>query len=192
MGFQVPVEIKPIETPWLKDFSGNRLSSEDINSQICITKRLFLIGGLVIVGLAPMFARAQQPGSVSVWMRTDSAVVQQIPESLRAGLTIHRDSSTEAQQLISKVPPGKAIPVVLIVVGVLSIPVLWNSVQEMLRERNWGGVIIDSRSNPATITNSAKIPANFVFIIDSDGKTTQYNAMNFEEKTLRVILPKVH
>jgi hypothetical protein len=112
--------------------------------------------------------------------------------TLRAGLAIHDDNSPEAERLKSQVPSGKAIPVVLIIIGILSIPVLWNSIQEMLRERYWGGVLIDSRSTPPTIVNSDKVPAKFVFIIDANGKITKYDALDFDENALTNLFSRAH
>jgi hypothetical protein len=88
-------------------------------------------------------------------------------------------------------PPQRAVPVILIAVGVLSIPIIWNSIQEMYREYYYGGVLIDLRQTPPLITSSKTIPSDMTFVTDPSGKVTQYKASEFTQDLLKTLLIKV-
>lgn len=51
----------------------------------------------------------------------------------------------------------------------LSIPVIWDTVREMLRREYYGGVIVDARQTPATISYSKALPAQTITFIGPDG-----------------------
>ena len=49
-------------------------------------------------------------------------------------------------------------------------------INEMLRQIYYGGVVIDMRIKPPSVTSDPKVPANMVFVIDAEGKTTRYTS----------------
>ena len=93
--------------------------------------------------------------------------------------------------MIKETPPGRAVPIIFIVVGVLSIPVIWDIVREMLRREYYGGVIIDARQTPALITHDKTLPAEIVLFIGPDGKSQRYEAQNIsEDLLLKLVKPR--
>jgi hypothetical protein len=132
---------------------------------------------------------APPPGveSRSVRMQLDEGALQTIPGDERADVLVEEDKSTSAQALIKETPPGKAVPIIYIVVGVLSIPVIWDTVREMLRREYYGGVVIDARQTPALITHNKTLPATFILFIGPDGKSQRYEARNVPEDLLAKI-----
>jgi len=64
----------------------------------------------------------------------------------------------------------------VIIVGAIAVPILVQMIREALRQIYYGGVLIDTRTEPPTITNDPKIPGNMVFTIDRDGKSKQYSS----------------
>lgn len=72
--------------------------------------------------------------------------------------------------------------------GVIAIPVLWNAILEMVRQTEYGGVIIDLRTRPPMITNSLAIPANLVTTIHPDGTKESYESQSFFRDTLQTLL----
>lgn len=131
--------------------------------------------------------RAALPPGVegrSVRIQLDGGALQAIPGDERSDVTIEEDKSSAAQALINETPQGRAVPIIFIVIGVLSIPVIWDTVNEMLRREYYGGVVIDGRQTPALITHDKSLPANFVLFIGSDGKSEKYEAKDFSEVML--------
>jgi hypothetical protein len=120
-----------------------------------------------------------QTNTVDVSIRLDDSAVKAIPIDARQNLSITRDNSPEAAELIAAAPPQKAIPVIFLAVGALSIPVIWDAILEMVRETEYGGVIIDTRRRPPEVTNNKKIPAGFVFVIHEDGSTEKMESRLF-------------
>ena len=51
-----------------------------------------------------------------------------------------------------------------------------------------GGVVIDMRSRPPNVTSDPKVPANMVFVIDTEGKTTRYTSDRFSLDVLKMAL----
>jgi hypothetical protein len=135
-------------------------------------------------------AKAQFSEMAEVELRLDTEVFQGIPRNARQKLNAHQDTSAYAEEMIRAVPSQKAVPVILIAVGMLSIPIIWSSIQEMLREYYYGGVLIDTRKNPPSITNSKRIPNDMIFIIDSNGITVKYNSNEFTQSVLTRFLPR--
>ena len=95
-----------------------------------------------------------------------------IPPIAQEHLRIDPDQSEEAKDLARRSPPGRALPVIFIIVGAIAVVELLQMIKELLRQVYYGGVLIDARSQPPSVTNDPKIPANMVFVIDADGKTT--------------------
>jgi hypothetical protein len=126
-----------------------------------------------------------------VRIQLDRGALQIIPEDERANLTVTEDKSAKAQALIKETPHERAIPVIYLVIGALSIPVIWDTVQEMLRREYYGGVIIDARRTPALITHDKSLPARFVLFISADGKSNKYEAKEFSENMLEKLGPSL-
>jgi hypothetical protein len=129
---------------------------------------------------------APPPGveSRAVRIQLDEGALQTIPGDERADVIVEEDKSAAAEALIKETPPGRAVPIIFIVVGILSIPVIWDSVREMLRREEYGGVVIDARQTPALITHDKALPAAIVLFISSDGKSQRYEARNVSEDLL--------
>jgi hypothetical protein len=117
-------------------------------------------------------------------IQLDSGTLQVIPGDERADVRVEEDRSVAAKTLVEHSPPGRAIPIIYIVVGVLSLPVIWDTVREMLRREYYGGVIIDARQAPASITHDKTLPAGIVLFIGPDGNSKKYEAPNIPEDLL--------
>jgi hypothetical protein len=57
-----------------------------------------------------------------------------------------------------------------------------------VRQTYYGGVIIDTRSEPPSVTSDPKIPADMVFVIDAQGRTTRYTNNQFSLDVLKLAL----
>ena len=121
-------------------------------------------------------ARAQQSDVVEIRFRVDDSVRQSIPLMLQQKLKIEVDESQEAKELIRNSPPARAVPIFFIIAGVMAVPVIAQMIREALRQFYYGGVLIDLRLQPPSITSDLKIPANMVFVINADGKSNQYKS----------------
>jgi hypothetical protein len=121
-------------------------------------------------------ANAQQGDTVTIRMRADESVRAIIPPIVQRNLTIEPDQSEEAKELAQQVPPGRAAPIIFIIAGAIAVPIVLQMIREALRQTYYGGVTIDMRSQPPTVTNDRKIPGNMVFVIEAGGKTTLYTS----------------
>jgi hypothetical protein len=117
--------------------------------------------------------------------------LQQIPGDERADLMSKEDTSPGAQALLKETPAGRAIPIIYIVAGILSIPVIWDTIREMLRREYYGGVVIDARQTPAVITHDKALPANIVLFIDPDGHIQRNDFRTLPEDVARDMLLKI-
>jgi len=138
-----------------------------------LTRRAFI--AVFSLGFAqfPVEANSQEDDTVTVRIRVDDSVRQSI---LQRRLTIEQDQSDEANELIRRSPPARAVPVIFIIVGAMAVPVILQMVREALRQIYYGGVLIDMRTQPSTVTSDPRVPANMVFVTDSNGKTTQFTS----------------
>jgi len=109
--------------------------------------------------------------ATQVRIQLDQQALNTVPGDERADLEVTEDTSPEAQALKERSPPGKAIPIIYLIVGLLSLPSIWASIQEMLRRREYGGVIIDTRATPANIHHDPSVQADLVLVIHADGST---------------------
>jgi hypothetical protein len=126
--------------------------------------------------------------TVEVKLRLEQSALLSIPRPARERLEVKRDESPEAQVMIAAAPQQKAVPIFFIALGVAAIPVIYEAILEMRREMEYGGVIIDCRDKPCTITNSPKLPADFVQTVRPDGTTEKYEPQSFTRDVLRMIL----
>ena len=154
-----------------------------------LTRRIFHIGVLSLGAAAfPGAAGGQQGDTVTVRIRADESVRAAIPPIAQGHLTIKPDQSEEANDLARRVPPGRASPVIFIIVGAIAATVLLQMIKELLRQVYYGGVLIDARSQPPIVTSDPKIPANMIFVIDAEGKTTQFTNDQFSLDVLKGVL----
>jgi hypothetical protein len=154
-----------------------------------ITRRIFQFGIFSFcTGPLATNLRAQGDETIVVRVRADETVQAVIPPIGQKDLTIEPDQSDEAKDLSKRSPPGRAAPVILIIVGAIAIAELLQMIKEMLRQFYYGGVFIDVRFKPPRVMNDPKIPANMVFVIDSSGKTSQYTTDQFSLETLNSVL----
>jgi hypothetical protein len=133
-------------------------------------------------------ARSQVDDTVTIRIRIDDSVRQAIPPLVQRNLTIERDQSEEADELIRRSPPARAVPIIFIVVGAMAVPVVLQMMREALRQVYYGGVLIDIRAQPPAVTSDPKIPGNMVFLIDRDGKTTQFTSDQLNPTLLAQLL----
>ncbi|PZR91222.1 MAG: hypothetical protein DLM68_03865 [Hyphomicrobiales bacterium] len=101
--------------------------------------------------------------ATQIRIQLDQQALNAVPGDERAGLEVTEDTSPAAQALKARSPPGKAIPIIYLIVGLLSLPSIWAAVQEMLRRREYGAVIIDTRTSPANIHHDQSLPADLVW-----------------------------
>jgi hypothetical protein len=133
---------------------------------------------MVALGAAAFPARLQSEpvDKIEIRIRVDDAVRQSIPPIVQRNLVIEPDPSDEAKELVRRSPPSRAVPIIFIVVGAMSIPLIVQMMREALRQVYYGGVLIDMRKQPVTVTSDPQIPANMIFMIDPEGKTTRFTS----------------
>lgn len=157
-----------------------------------LTRRSLQVGAAAVVSL--LFESRASIGAendVFIQIRTDSATFDKtIPVAARENLSIRGDDSEAGKALQEAVPSGRAIPIILIVTGLIVIPLLVQMIQELLRQNRYGGVILDLRQTPPMVTPDLAIPANMVFVIGVDGKVQKYNGIVVSADFLRAALKK--
>ena len=133
------------------------------------SRRIALVSltGACIAAFASGSTSAQE--SAQVQIQLDQQALNTLPGDERADLNVQEDTSPSAGALKARSQPGKAIPVIYLVIGVLSIPSIWSAVQEMLRRHEYGGVVIDTRTTPANIHHDQSLQADLVMVIRTDG-----------------------
>ena len=134
-------------------------------------------------------ASSQQLDAVAIRMRVDESVRAVIPPIAQRNLTIERDQSEEAKEwLIRRAPPERAVPIIFIIAGAMAVPMVLQMIREALRQTYYGGVVIDMRSQPPSVTSDPKIPGNMVFVIETGGKTTRYTSDQLSPELLGPLL----
>jgi hypothetical protein len=121
-------------------------------------------------------------------MQLDQQALNTVPGRERAGLEVTEDASPAAEALKARSPPGKAVPIIFLVAGLLSIPSIWGAVQEMLRRREYGGVIIDTRTSPASIHHDQSLQADLVLVVRADGSAETVRSTLATEDFLKGVL----
>jgi hypothetical protein len=154
-----------------------------------LTRRSFDIV-MVSLGTAAFVSdvRAQQGDTVTVRIRADESVRAVLPPIVQGNLKIEPDQSEEPKELAQRSPPGRAVPILFIIVGAIGVTELLQMINELVHQVYNGGVLIDTRSHPPDVTSSPKIPANMIFVIDADGKTTRYTNDQFSLDVLKGVL----
>jgi hypothetical protein len=125
---------------------------------------------------------------VTIRIRADETVRSVISPIAEANLEIEPDRSAEARNLAKLTPPERALPIIFIIVGAMALVELLQMIKELLRQIYYGGVVIDMRTQPPSVTSDPKVPANMVFVIDADGKTTQFTNDKFSLDVLKLAL----
>jgi hypothetical protein len=134
-------------------------------------------------------ARSQPNDTVTIRIRVDESVRAVIPPIAQRNLTIERDQSEEAKDLARRSPPERAIPIIFIIAGAMAVPMVLQMIREALRQTYYGGVMLDMRSQPPSVTSDPKIPGNMVFVIETDGsKTTRYTSDQLSPELLGTLL----
>jgi hypothetical protein len=121
-------------------------------------------------------------------IQLDQQALNAVPGKERAGLEVREDTSPTAEDLKARSLPGKAVPIIYLIVGLLSLPSIWGTVQEMLRRREYGGVIIDTRMTPANIHHDQSVPADLVLVIKPDGSNQTVPSTLATEDFLKGVL----
>jgi hypothetical protein len=154
-----------------------------------LTRRTFPIAMLSLGAAAfPISAGGQDGEIVTIRMRVDDSVRGVIPPIILSNLTVEPDQSEDANELIRRSPPARAVPVMLIIFGAMAVPMVLQMIKELLRQTYYGGVIIDTRTKPPSVTSDPKIPANMVFVINNDGKTSQFASDQLSPEMLSPLL----
>jgi hypothetical protein len=133
-------------------------------------------------------ARGQTDEMVNVRIRVDDAARAVLRPIEQKKLTIDPDNSQEAKELAKRVPPGRALPIMVIIAGAIAVTELLKIILELYRQTYYGGVVIDTRQQPPMITSDPKIPGDMVFVIAADGRTTQYTGDQFSIDALKTAL----
>ncbi len=149
-----------------------------------LTRRRFALAiSVAAARFRPSWVFADE-GDVVVNIRVDESVRNLLSPAEEDELKINRDSSEQGKALAQKAPKDRALPIMLIIVGAIAIIRLLEMIQELYRKTYYGGVLIDTRTKPVSITNDLKIPANMVFVIEENGKTDQYTGDKFDLSAL--------
>jgi hypothetical protein len=123
-----------------------------------------------------------------VRMQLDQQALNAVPGDERVGLEVTEDTSPAAQDLKTRSLPGKTLPIIYLIAGVLSLSSIRGAVQEMLRHREYGGVVIDTRTRPANIRNELTAQADSVVVIRADGSLESVRSTLVTEDFLRHVL----
>jgi hypothetical protein len=152
-----------------------------------LTRRIFQISLGTFAALLGA-ASAQQADTVTARIRVDEGARATISVLAQASLKIERDESEEAKQLIGRAPPGRAAPIIFIIVGAIATTELLEMIREMLRQFYYGGVTIDTRTQPPTVTSDPKIPASVIVVINADGTARQLTNDQLSPNVLKSVL----
>ena len=147
-----------------------------------LTRRRFHKVGLVLTALFICGrSRAQLQDTVTVRVRADETVRGVLQPIEASNLTIDNPTIPKRRKnLPRESPPGRAAPIILIIVGAIAVTELLKMIRELYRQTYYGGVLIDNRTQPPTITSDPAIPASMVFVIDHDGKTSEFTSDQFD------------
>ena len=92
--------------------------------------------------------------------------------------------------MAARAPSDRAAPVILIIVGALALTQIVQMIDELVRQFYYGGVIIDGRKSPPEISNDPRIPANMVFVYDSNGTVKQFKSGELPTRLLASVLTR--
>jgi predicted phosphoribosyltransferase len=126
--------------------------------------------------------------AAAVRMQLDQQALNAVPGDERVGLEVTEDTSPAAQDLKERSLPGKTLPIIYLIAGVLSLHSIRGAVQEMLRRHEYGGVVIDTRTSPANIRNDLTAQADSVMVVRADGSTESVRSTLVTEDFLKRVL----
>ncbi len=144
-----------------------------------------------MLGVAVCAARravAQQTPAFAVTMRIDEPVRASVAPIQFRDVKISPDQSAASQQLAARAPKSRAVPVFLIIEGVLLVGLIYDLVSRMARETYYGGVMVDCRPTPCLITSSPKVRPDMVVMVAPDGKMQAVQAGDFSTRMLTAFL----
>jgi hypothetical protein len=136
----------------------------------------------------PEQARAETSDVITIRIRADETVRSLLSPIELHNLTIEPDHSQAAQDMAARAPPGRAVPIILIIVGALALTQIAQIVRELARQSYYGGVLIDGRKSPPEVSNDPKIPANMVFVFQQDGSVQHFASANMTTDLLASLL----
>lgn len=131
---------------------------------------LSAIWGVCIAGWGLQSSMAQEQ-ALQIRIQLDQQAFNTVPGDELERLEVTEDTSPAAQGLKARSPPGKAIPVIYLIVGSLSLQSVCAVVQEMLRRSEYGGVTINALTSPPSIYHGQSVPAGLVRVNRADGST---------------------
>ncbi len=146
---------------------------------------LGLAGGCIAIFRLPA-ARAQGAAQVRMQLEQQALIIIQGRE--RAGLAVTLDTSPAAEALKARSPPGKAVPIIYLAAGLLSIPSISLAIQEMLRHQEYGGVVIDTQTTPVNIHHDQSLEGDLVMAIRADGSIEKVRSTLATQDFLQRIL----
>jgi hypothetical protein len=160
-----------------------------LGDRAMLTRRNFQIAIYsMAAAMLSQTASSQDDEKVTIRVRADETVRNVLRPIEQHDLSIQPDQSDEAKTLAERTPPGRAVPIILIIVGAIAVVRLLEMIKELYRKTYYGGVVIDTRSQPPSITNDVKIPADMVFVINKDGTTSQFMGAKFDLVALKTAL----
>ena len=145
---------------------------------------------MAVVSMLPSNrAVAQLAQGASVRIQLDNQELQTLGPA-RSQVQIAPDDSAPAAAMRDAAPPGRAVPLIFVVVGVLAIPVIWRTLRSMFQQVYYGGVIIDTRVTPISIVHDKAIPSGTVMVVNKSGAAQRFDEQDFSESQLGALLTK--
>jgi hypothetical protein len=119
--------------------TNKRGSAARLSPALQISRRGVLpaVWGVCFAGWGLRSVMAQEATKIRIQL--DQQALNTLPGDERADLEVTEDTSAEAQALKTHSPPGKAIPIIYLVVGLLSLPDLGVDPGDAQAPRIWRG-----------------------------------------------------
>jgi hypothetical protein len=124
----------------------------------------------------------------NVRIRADETVRGLLPPVALRNLVVEPDRSPDASELAKHAPGERAAPIILVIVGALTLIQILEMIKEMVREYYYGGVLIDARKSPPNILNDLRIPANTLVLIQPDGTIGHFSVDSLPADLLETVL----
>jgi hypothetical protein len=154
-----------------------------------VTRRSLGLSGLMLLP-ASTRTSCQLRGDelLTVRIRADETVRGVLPPIALQNLIVAPDQSAAARQMANRAPPGRAAPVILIIVGAIALVQIVEMINEMVRQFYYGGIVVDGRKSPPEITNDPKVPPNMVLVFQGDGTVQQFKSGELPTGLLESVL----
>jgi len=140
--------------------------------------------------IASAHNKALAGNTYQVRIRADDVVKGSMPPIALEDLHIEQDRSTEAQVLAQRAPVGRAAPLFVWIIGAMGATLVLQFVREQARQYWYGGVLIDARTTPVTITNDLRIPGDMVLVIEASGRSMRYRSNDLPAEIIENVLRK--